>query len=188
MGQGEDYEMDILNRYNRGEFFNADSIHQHTEQIYTTAGGRTVYGGGGIMPDVFIPSDTTYVTPYYTAVINKSLLYKYAFEYVDKNRERLSSADDYKELLKQLDGNKLLNDFIKYAADNDVPANRAQIATSRPVLIRLLQAYIARDVLGDEAFYPIFLRDDKVIEEACRLIKEDKAFPELPEAAQEENQ
>lgn len=121
MGQGEDYEMDILNRYNRGEFFNADSIHQHTEQIYTTAGGRTVYGGGGIMPDVFIPSDTTYVTPYYTAVINKSLLYKYAFEYVDKNRERLSSADDYKELLKQLDGNKLLNDFIKYAADNDVP-------------------------------------------------------------------
>ena len=188
MGQGEDYEMDILNRYNRGEFFNADSIHQHTEQIYTTAGGRTVYGGGGIMPDVFIPSDTTYVTPYYTAVINKSLLYKYAFEYVDKNRERLSSADDYKELLKQLDGNKLLNDFIKYAADNDVPANRAQIATSRPVLIRLLHAYIARDVLGDEAFYPIFLRDDKVIEEACRLIKEDKAFPELPQAAQEENQ
>lgn len=188
MGQGEDYEMDIINRYNRGEFFNADSIHQHTEQIYTTAGGRTVYGGGGIMPDVFIPSDTTYVTPYYTAVINKSLLYKYAFEYVDKNRERLSSADDYKELLKQLDGNKLLNDFIKYAADNDVPANRAQIATSRPVLIRLLQAYIARDVLGDEAFYPIFLRDDKVIEEACRLIKEDKAFPELPQAAQEENQ
>ena len=186
LGQGEDYQMDILNRYNRGEFFNADSIHQHTDLVYTTIGGRTVYGGGGIMPDVFIPSDTTHVTPYYSDVINKSLLYKYAFEYVDNNRERLSNAGNYKELLRKLDGNKLLNDFIQYAAKNDVPANYAQIATSRTELIRLLQAYIARDVMGDEAFYPIFLQNDKVIEEACRLIKDGKAFPELPQATEEE--
>lgn len=188
MGHGEDYEMDILNRYNRGEFFNADSIHQHTELVYQTAGGRTVYGGGGIMPDVFIPSDTTHVTPYYTAVVNKSLLYKYAFEYVDKNRERLSRADNSGELQRQLDGNRLLNDFIRYAAENDVPANTAQIATSRKVLIRLLQAYIARDVMGDEAFYPIFIQDDNVVEEACRLIKEKRAFPELSEPEEPENQ
>ena len=112
MGDDESYNMDILNRYNRGEFFSADSIKQHTDLVFTTAGGRTVYGGGGIMPDVFIPSDTTHVTPYYTDVINKSLLYKYAFEYVDSNRERLSQADNYKELLSMLDSNRLSNDFI----------------------------------------------------------------------------
>lgn len=185
MGHGDEYQMDLLNRYNRGEFFNADSIHQYTDRVYTTAGGRTVYGGGGIMPDVFIPSDTTHVTPYYTEVVNKSLLYKYAFEYVDKNRERLMQAHDYKELLRQLDGNKLLNDFIKYAAQNDVPANYAHINTSRTELIRLLQAYIARDVMGDEAFYPIFMQDDKVIDEARRLINEGKAFPELPQQTEQ---
>ena len=133
------------------------------------------------MPDVFIPSDTTHVTPYYTDVINKSLLYKYAFEYVDSNRERLSQADNYKELLSMLDSNRLINDFIAYADKNGVPARYADIKVSRAVLLRLLQAYIARDVIGDEAFYPIFMSDDKVIEEACRLIEEGNAFPELPE-------
>ncbi len=181
MGDDESYNMDILNRYNRGEFFSADSIKQHTDLVFTTAGGRTVYGGGGIMPDVFIPSDTTHVTPYYTDVINKSLLYKYAFEYVDSNRERLSQADNYKELLSMLDSNRLINDFIVYADKNGVPARYADIKVSRAVLLRLLQAYIARDVIGDEAFYPIFMSDDKVIEEACRLIEEGNAFPELPE-------
>ena len=181
MGDDESYNMDILNRYNRGEFFSADSIKQHTDLVFTTAGGRTVYGGGGIMPDVFIPSDTTHVTPYYTDVINKSLLYKYAFEYVDSNRERLSQADNYKELLSMLDSNRLINDFIAYADKNGVPARYADIKVSRAVLLRLLQAYIARDVIGDEAFNPIFMSDDKVIEEACRLIQEGNAFPELPE-------
>ncbi|MBQ6938234.1 MAG: PDZ domain-containing protein, partial [Muribaculaceae bacterium] len=181
MGDDESYNMDIINRYNRGEFFNADSIHQHTDEVYTTAGGRTVYGGGGIMPDVFIPSDTTHVTPYYSDVINKSLLYKYAFEYVDAHRERLAQAENYKELLKMLNEHKLLADFIAYAERNGVPARYGDINISRSELIRLLQAYIARDVMGDEAFYPIFMSNDDVIEEACRIIKEDRAFPELPE-------
>ena len=181
MGDGESYSMDIINRYNRGEFFNADSIHQHTDSVYMTAGGRVVYGGGGIMPDVFIPSDTAYVTPYYSEVVNKSLLYKYAFEYVDAHRESLSQAGDYKELLRMLNSNKLLNDFIVYAERNGVPARYGDIAVSRPQLVRLLQAYIARDVQGDESFYSIFMGDDKVIEEACRIIKNGEAFPALPE-------
>ena len=186
MGENDEYEMDILNRYNRGEFFNADSIHQHTDLIYQTAGGRTVYGGGGIMPDVFIPGDTTHVTPYYNSVINKSLLYKYAFEYVNKNRAKLSKAQDYKELLAMLNSEKILKEFIRYAADNGVPAQYSEINTSRQTLIRLLQAYIARDIMGDEAFYPIFMRDDNVIAKACQLIKEGKAFPTLPETATNE--
>lgn len=181
MGDDESYNMDIINRYNRGEFFNVDSIHQLTDSVYTTAGGRVVYGGGGIMPDVFIPSDTTHVTPYYSSVINRSLLYKYAFEYVDAHREKLAQAGDYKELLRMLNENKLLNDFVAYAERNGVPARYADIKISRPALVRLLKAYIARDVMGDEAFYPIFMSDDDVIAEACRIIKEGRAFPDLPE-------
>ena len=186
MGDDEDYNMDILNRYNRGEFFSADSIHQHTDMVFTTAGGRTVYGGGGIMPDIFIPSDTSYVTPYYSDVINKSLLYKYAFEYVDTHRSRLSEADNHKELVAILDANLLLNDFIAYAERNGVAPRYADIKISKQVLVRLLQAYIARDVMGNEAFYPIFMRDDNVVMEACKIIKEERAFPELPEFPEQE--
>lgn len=181
MGNDEEYENDILNRYNRGEFFNADSIHLHTEETYTTAGGRTVYGGGGIMPDIFIPSDTTYITPYYTDVINNSLLYKYAFEYVDNHRETLNKAKDHKELVAMLNNDKLLNDFITYANNNGVAPRYNDISISRKALIKLLQAYIARDVLGDAGFYPIFMSDDNVLEKACSLIKEGKVYPELPQ-------
>ncbi len=185
MGDGEDYNLDILNRYNRGEFFNQDSIHQHTELVYTTVGGRTVYGGGGIMPDVFVPSDTTGITPYYNDVINKSLLYKYAFNYVDNHRERLLQARDYKELQSLLNNKRLLNDFVKYAAENGVPANYREINTSRALLVKLLQAYIARDVLGDDAFYPIFLSDDEVLKKACTLLEQGNGFPKLPETAEQ---
>lgn len=181
MGEGDDYNMDILNRYNRGEFFNADSIQQHTDLVYTTAGGRTVYGGGGIMPDIFIPSDTTHVTPYYSDVINKSLLYKYAFKYADEHREKLTQAENYEELLKMLDTDKILNDFIRYAQENGVAPRYRDINTSRQVLVKLMQAYIARDIIGDEAFYPIFMSDDVVIAKACELIKAGEAFPTLPQ-------
>lgn len=181
LGDSEEYSLDILNRYNRGEFFNADSIHQHTDLVYKTVGGRTVYGGGGIMPDVFVPGDTTGITDYYNDVVNKSLLYKYAFDYVDKHRPELSAARDYKDLLARLNGNRMLNDFIKYAADNGVKPNYPQINTSRKLLINLLQAYIARDILGDEAFYRIYLSDDVVLQKACELIEQGKARPELPQ-------
>lgn len=185
LGDVDSYSLDLLNRYNRGEFFNADSIHQHTDKVYTTVGGRTVYGGGGIMPDVFVPSDTSEITAYYTEVNNKNLLYKYAFQYVDTHRERLSQATNYKALLSMLNKNALLRDFIRYASENGVPAHYGQINVSRNLIVNLLQAYIARDVLGDEAFYPIFLSDDKVLEKACSLLEQGKGMPELPETKEE---
>ncbi len=186
LGDGDSYSLDLLNRYNRGEFFNADSIHQHTDMVYTTVGGRTVYGGGGIMPDIFVPSDTSEITAYYTAVNNKSLLYKYAFQYVDTHREKLSKTTNYKALLSMLNKNTLLKDFIRYASENGVPAHYGQINVSRNLIVNLLQAYIARDVLGDEAFYPIFLSDDKVLEKACSLLEKGKGWPELPETKEEQ--
>ena len=188
LGDEENYSLDIINRYNRGEFFNADSIHQHTELVYTTVGGRTVYGGGGIMPDVFVPGDTTGITDYYNTVINKGLLYKYAFDYVDEHREKLSQAHNYKELLKGLNGRRLLNDFVKYAADNGVKPHYGQIATSRELLTNLLQAYIARDILGDDAFYPIYMSDDVVLHKACELLEAGKGRPELPAPDETEEQ
>lgn len=85
MGHGEDYEKDILNRFIHGEFDNPDSIKQNDKLVYKTRLGRTVYGGGGIMPDIFVPRDTTGITPYLNEVVNKGLLYQYAFQYSDEN-------------------------------------------------------------------------------------------------------
>ena len=110
------------------------------------------------------------------------------FDYVDEHREKLSQAHNYKELLKGLNGRRLLNDFVKYAADNGVKPHYGQIATSRELLTNLLQAYIARDILGDDAFYPIYMSDDVVLHKACELLEAGKGRPELPAPDETEEQ
>ena len=88
----EDYAMDIVKRYEHGEFFTADSVRQNESEVFTTKGGRTVYGGGGgIMPDIFVPQDTTGYSEYYSEVVRKSLVNKFAFRFVDSHRSEISA-------------------------------------------------------------------------------------------------
>ncbi len=122
LGERGAYEQDITKRYEHGEFFASDSIHLNKEVEYHTIGGRKVYGGGGIMPDVFVPNDTVGISSYYINVLNAGLLQKFAFQYTDRRRETLSKAANLSELLRMLPSDEeLLQQFVSYASSNGVP-------------------------------------------------------------------
>ena len=129
MGNTDAYDQDIYNRYMHGEFDSADSIKMDDSLKYQTVGGRTVYGGGGIMPDIFIPRDTSGVTSYYSNVVNSGVLYLYALEYSDRHREKLGSFKTWEELYNYLQQQPLLSDFVNFAATKGIKR--------RPTLINI---------------------------------------------------
>ena len=164
LGNRNAYEKEIVDRYEHGEFYNSDSIKFNEELQFTTLTGRTVYGGGGIMPDVFVPNDTSGVTNYYINVINAGLLQKFAFEYSDRNRETLSSAKDLKQLLAKLpDNEELLMLFVNYASRNGIPARWYYINISQDLIVNFLKALIASDILGREYYYQVANTDDVTV-------------------------
>jgi carboxyl-terminal processing protease len=170
-GKSEAYEMDILNRYKHGEFDSKDSIHVKDSLKFKTVAGRTVYGGGGIMPDLFVPRDTSEYTPYLNKVINYGYLYQYAFQYTDRNREKLKAIKTWQQMEKYLDGENLLSDFVQFAATKGVAANPKQINISKRYLLSQLEAYISRNTLGDSGFYPLLYKDDTTVKRALEQLK-----------------
>lgn len=175
-GDESSYSMELYDRYSHGEIYNADSIKVDKSKIFKTAHGRTVYGNGGIVPDIFVPNDTVGITSYYIAVANKGLLQKFAFEYTDINRDRLQKVKSVDKLLTMLPSDDALTyDFITYAKDNGVPIRWYYINQSRSLIARQLKALIARDVLGTEAFYRIQNRSDKAVNAALSAMNAGKA-------------
>lgn len=171
-GDEEAYKMDIINRYNRNEFFTQDSIHFDSSLKYTTPGGRTVYGGGGIMPDIFIPLDTLGVTAYYTKVWNMNVLYRYTLDFTDRHRSDIDSIKSLKQLDSMFERYNLVEDFVAYAERHGVKRNLRDIATSRSIISAQLRAYIGRNTpLGDAAFYYNIYPNDKVLQRAVEEIK-----------------
>jgi len=177
MGDSENYEMDLLNRFEHGEFDSQDSIHMNDSIKYKTIYGRTVYGGGGIMPDIFVPRDTSFYSPYLTQVVNNGIIYQFAFKYSDENREKLSKFKSAKSLLVYLKGEDILSQFVAFAASKDIKARPVYINISRKEILNNLYANIARNILGDEAFYPIVLMNDETFRKAVDILNEDKGFP-----------
>lgn len=179
MGNSTDYDQDIYNRFIHGEFDSADSIkNTHTEK-YNTMMGRTVYGGGGIMPDIFIPRDTSGITTYFTSIVNSGTLYLYALEYSDQNREKLSSFTTYQDLYKYLQSQPLLYDFTNFAATKGIKKRPNLINISGKLIESQLQAYIVRNFFDEAGFYPIFLKDDPTLLRAIQIINEGKSIPTL---------
>lgn len=173
---GTAYNLDIYDRYTHGELSSKDSIKIDTTNVYQTVHHRKVYGGGGIIPDIFVPSDTTGVTSYYINVSNAGLLQKYAYSYAEINREEFSNLKDYKQFLRILPSNNaIINDFVSYAAENGVPARWYYINLSRDLIVNQLKALIARDIFGNEAFYPIYNKNDKAIQKAIKAFDTNKA-------------
>lgn len=172
-GEMDKYEMDIVDRFSHGEFYNADSIKFDKDKIFFTTNGREVYGGGGIMPDIFIPEDTTGFTSYYLNVANQGLIQKYAYTVADQYREKLGNDRTLINLKEVLPSDQtLLENFVSFAVSNGVPARWYYINRSRDLLISQIKAMIARDVIGYPAFIQLLNQDDKVILNALQQIKE----------------
>lgn len=164
--------MDILNRYEHGELFSADSTHYKDTTIYKTKSGRVVYGGGGIMPDIFVGRDTSLYSPYFNQVVNRAYTYQFAYQYTDKHRSDLSQYTDWQELEKHLKGANWMNEFVNFAKAKGVEPNPQQLAKSRPLLERLINAYIVRNILNDKGFFPLFERDDEITQKAIQVLSE----------------
>lgn len=179
LGDSADYDQDLYNRFIHGEFDSADSIkNTHTEKYHTMI-GRTVYGGGGIMPDIFIPRDTSGITTYFTSIVNSGTLYLYALEYSDRNREKLSSFATYQDLYKYLQSQPLLYDFTNFAATKGIKKRPNLINISGKLIENQLQAYIVRNFFDEAGFYPIFLKDDPTLLRAIKIINEGKSVPTI---------
>lgn len=172
-GNSDDYNQDIYNRFLHGEFYTEDSIQKADTVQYKTLSGRTVYGGGGIMPDIFIPRDTTEFTPYLNKIINHAYIYQFAFAYTDKNREQLIKFKDWKTMERHLNAQNLLTQFVAYAETKGVKAVPKQIELSKGIITNRLKAYISRNILGDSGFFPILFQDDPAVKKAVEILKKE---------------
>lgn len=178
-GENQDYAREILDRYNSGEVFHADSIKHDQGLVFQTDGGRVVYGGGGIMPDIYVPNDTADITSYYLNVLNKGLLQKFAFDFTDRYRTELKSAGSVNAMLDMLPSDEdILIEFVDYAKANGVPARWYYINISRNLIVKDLKALIARDVFGTSAFYKVNnISDPTVIRALQEMRKGSTKFP-----------
>lgn len=170
LGDQEDYEHDLMERFEHGEFYSADSIHFADTTTYRTKGGRIVRGGGGIMPDVFVGRDTTLNTPWYNICVNMAYTYQFAYQYTDAHRKELTKYKDWQSLEQYLLKQDIIPQFVAFAKEKGVEPNQEQIAKSRSLMTRLLNAYIVRNILGDEGFFPLFERDDEITQKAVELL------------------
>lgn len=179
-GHRSDYDIEVYDRYNRGEIFSADSIPVDSAELFTTRSGRKVYGGGGIIPDIFVPSDTTGVTSYFIKVANAGLLRKFAYEYADLNRDRLNESENAAEMLSKLPSDYvLLQSFVNYANTKGGIAPRwYYINISAPLIVNQIKALIARDILGLDGYFEVVNANDPVVQEALKQLRNGGAdFP-----------
>lgn len=166
----DDYYADITHRYLHGELEQKDSIKYNDSLKYYTRKGRLVYGGGGIMPDIFVPADTSGISGYYTKITQKGLVYQYAFDYADKNREELGKLKKGKDFIQYLDKKDILSDFVSYATKKGISADTKGMNDSGKIIETQLMAYITRNIIGEEGFYSVISRIDNTFLEAVKAL------------------
>jgi len=167
----EKYYEDLTERLIHGEFEVSDSVKFVDSLKFTTAGGRIVYGGGGIMPDKFVPVDTTMASPYFARA--RQLIYRFSMRYTENNRETLKRYSTAGELEKYLDRQSLLSQFVEFAEQNNVTTDPAGLKTSEKIIHTQLKAYIARNILDNKGFYPIWEQIDTTLKFAIEYLKSD---------------
>lgn len=168
----DEYYNDLDERFLHGEFENADSIKLDDSLKFVTPGGKIVYGGGGIMPDIFVPIDTTGMSEYFGKVRNMGLIYRFAFDYTDIHREKMKNLKTTAEISAYIDKTNYFQNFINFASTNEVKPDYKDIGISEKIIKTQLKAYIARNVIDNEGFYPIIQEIDNTLLKAIELFEE----------------
>ncbi|MFZ5940695.1 MAG: S41 family peptidase [Bacteroidota bacterium] len=178
----DDYEMDLINRYNKGELSTADSIHFPPSEKYTTLKfKRTVYGGGGIMPDYFVALDTTRYSDYYRSLLSRGILNQFILNYVDRNRtELLFNFRDFSSFRKNFDVNEqILSELVAYASQEGLPFAESEFRTSEQMITILIKAYLARDLYETSDFYEIFNVVDPAYQKAVEVLEKPVLYRDI---------
>ena len=180
-GKDEEYELDLLTRYEHGEFFSADSIKQNENEVYHTSLGRPVYGGGGIMPDIFVPQDTTDMTSYFRMAANRGLIIRYSFDYTDQNRSDLLQYETPDQFVDYLKTQKLLNKFAAWAEKKGLKRRNNLMQKSKKLFELSLYGNIIYNMLGMEAYIQYLNQTDKTVLKALEVLEKGESFPKAPE-------
>jgi len=184
-GGDKNYEQDLISRYEHGEFFNQDSI-KHTGPAYKTSIGRTVYGGGGITPDIFVPEDTLGMTSYYKQASMSGLILQFAFTYTDDNRLKLNNFKEMMELSDYLVKQNTVDKFATYADQRGLKRRNLMIMKSHKLLERYINSRIIYNIMDESAWNQYLNIDDPVIKATMQVFKNNEAFPKKPEPKTEE--
>lgn len=181
-GDREDYDKDIIDRYNHGELQSADSIHFADSLKHTTLRlHRTVYGGGGIMPDVFVPLDTTQYTDYHRRLVAKGIIPQFALRYVDKNRADLKAQyPDAQKFIKEFTvTDEMLNNLVDAGKAEKVDFDKSQFAKSKEMLRTFVKATIANDLFSTGAYFQIVNEQNDIYKEALSIINDDARYRKI---------
>ena len=180
-GDNQDYDNDLLTRYQHGEFFSQDSI-KHTGPAYHTSIGRIIYGGGGITPDIFVAEDTLSMTSYYKQAAMSGLILQYAFNYTDNNRQKLNTYSSMMEMSKYLVSQNTVEQFAAFADKNGLKRRNLMIRKSHKLLERFINSRIIYNILDEQAWTEYINQDDPTIATALRVFEKNEAFPKKPGA------
>lgn len=178
-GKGKDYDNELIARYERGEFFYQDSIHQDGEKYYTNL-GRVVYGGGGIMPDIFIPVDTSAMTSYYKEAAYTGLISQFAFAYTDENRQRLSSFNDVKAVEKFLRKENLLERFARFGEEHDLKRRNLMLLKSKTLFEENIFGSIIYNARDIQDYLQFLNEEDPAVLKAIEVLREGLSYPKAP--------
>ncbi len=165
-----EYDHDLIKRFEHGELENADSTQFADSLKFVTKGGKIVYGGGGIMPDVFVPTETVGLTVFFRQISQKALVYNYAVSYSNQNRPKLTKFKDYKEIVKYLQAKDVYSDFLVYVRKNGINPTLGDLKESDKLIKTHLYAYICRNIIDNDGFYPVMMDVDNTLKKAVEVL------------------
>ena len=171
LGDKEDYQYELLTRFKHGEFYSQDSIQQNTSEEFKTRSGRTVYGGGGIMPDVFVPQDSTQHSPYFSNLISNGLVYKFALQYTENHRVELKKIKKWQDMQQHLERQNLFEKIIEFGDKNNTKGEKVINQKTKQNIEYHAIAYIIRNILDDEGFYPYYNQTDDCVQTAIKKLE-----------------